>query len=93
MQLTIHGVYMQAFSSHAILFSTAYKHGISGNQHERFAIHDCKHETSVYRTPLPAVYKLRKFASHPEEVGQLSRDILRPMILRYFLSASKRPHD
>ena len=28
-----------------------------------------------------------------EEVGQLSRDIFRPMILRYFLSASKRPVD
>ena len=28
-----------------------------------------------------------------EEVGQLSHDIFRPMILRYFLSVSKRPVD
>ena len=33
------------------------------------------------------------YRNTPEEVGQLSRDIFRPMILRYFLSASKRPVD
>ena len=33
------------------------------------------------------------YAQGAEEVGQLSRDIFRPMILRYFLSASKRPVD
>ena len=35
----------------------------------------------------------QKFHMDSEEVGQLSRDIFRPMILRYFLSASKRPVD
>ena len=33
-------------------------------------------------------YRIRR-----EEVGQLSRDIFRPVILRYFLSACKRPVD
>ena len=36
----------------------------------------------------------KKFViKNPEEVEQLSRDIFRPMILRYFLSASRRPVD
>ena len=46
MQLTSHDIHMQTFSFHAILFLTVvYKHGISGNQDERFAIQDSKHET------------------------------------------------
>ena len=36
---------------------------------------------------------IQQLQEDPEEVGQLSRDIFRPMILRYFLSGSKRPVD
>ena len=39
------------------------------------------------------VSELVTLAPGPVEVGQLSRNIFRPMMLRYFLSASKRPVD